>query len=52
MKTQEGGLTGTELTGYDESDLAAMIKQDVSGVQLSDDFDMDDDDSLVYTELL
>ena len=52
MKTQEGGLSGTEVTGYDESDMAALIKQDVSGVMLSDDFDMDDEEALVYTELL
>ena len=42
MKTTEGGLSGTEVTGYDEDAMNAYIKADNMNVMLQDDdFDVE-----------
>jgi hypothetical protein len=65
MKTQHGGLTGVEDTGYDDSLMNAYIVKDSilppsmasianeSDVQLHEEIEIDsDDDQLVYLNLL
>lgn len=63
MKSQHGGLTGTEDTGYDDSLMNAYLVKDTAlpasmaslvndMVQLSEEKEVDEDDQLVYINLL
>lgn len=63
MKSQHGGLTGTEDTGYDDSLMNAYLVKDTAlpasmaslindMVQLNEEKEVDEDDQLVYISLL